>query len=323
MNNPLITVIVPVYRVQQYLERCVKSICEQTYQNLEIILVDDGSPDQCGEMCDELAKKDCRIRVIHKKNGGLSDARNAGLDVMMGEYVGFVDSDDWVCPQMYETLYKRMIEQQAEISCCGIDRCTDDGHQSYFNPDVTETFTLDRVEALKELTRNQKITNSLCDKLYRSKIFENLRMTKGILFEDFQVQPHCIAQAKKVTYTANPLYCYYLSPQSILRGNYSIRQYDCIRISRQCIQFYKQNFPECVEYAQAEHISLLLNTIFRSTGISEWNELRTQLIQELKSPLPKEAVNKLTKNNKIKLRLCRFNTPLYIKLMKLYYRHEA
>jgi Glycosyltransferases involved in cell wall biogenesis len=323
MSDPLITVIVPVYKVEKYLKRCVDSICMQTYRNLEIILVDDGSPDRCGELCDEFAEKDNRIRVIHKENGGLSDARNAGLDVMTGEYVGFVDSDDWICPQMYETLYRRLIEKQAQISCCGIDRCTDDGHQSYFNPNVAEAFTLNRVDALKELTRNQRITNSVCDKLYRSDLFDKLRMTTGILFEDFQVQPHCIAQAERVTYTAEPLYCYYLSPQSILRGNYSIRQYDSIRISRECIGFYQKNFAECVPYAQAEHISLVLDMIYRSTGKPEWKELRKELIREMRRPLLRAAVQKLEKKNKMKLWVLRLNTFLYTKVMTMYYMHSA
>ena len=134
MNKPLISVIVPVYKVEKYLERCVKSICAQTYQNLEIVLVDDGSPDQCGEMCDMFAKQDSRIRVVHKENGGLSDARNAGLDVMTGDYVGFVDSDDWIEPDMYQVLYERLIKEKAEISCCGMKRCTDLGVHSYLNP---------------------------------------------------------------------------------------------------------------------------------------------------------------------------------------------
>ncbi|HCI64916.1 MAG TPA: glycosyl transferase, partial [Clostridiales bacterium] len=102
--NPLISVIVPVYRVEAFLPRCLDSIRGQTYKNLEIILVDDGSPDNCGKICDEYAEMDSRIRVIHKKNGGLSSARNAGLDVAVGDYIGFVDSDDWIAPEMYETL---------------------------------------------------------------------------------------------------------------------------------------------------------------------------------------------------------------------------
>ena len=108
-SNPKISVIVPVYKVEKYLDKCVESIVNQTYKNLEIILVDDGSPDNCPAMCDEWAEKDERIRVIHKENGGLADARNAGMDIATGDYIGFVDSDDWIEPNMYEVLLKNAL----------------------------------------------------------------------------------------------------------------------------------------------------------------------------------------------------------------------
>ena len=118
-TSPLISIIVPVYDVEPYLRKCIDSILIQSYRDLEIILVDDGSPDNCGAICDEYAEKDKRIKVIHKKNGGLSDARNAGLDIATGEYIGFVDSDDWVMPDMYEYLYKAVKEYDADMSVCG------------------------------------------------------------------------------------------------------------------------------------------------------------------------------------------------------------
>ena len=116
--NPLISVIVPVYKAEKYLDKCVQSIVNQTYKNLEIILVDDGSPDNCPEMCDEWAKKDSRIKVIHKENGGVSSARNAGLDNSFGDYIGFVDSDDFIENDFYECLYDNLVENGADISFC-------------------------------------------------------------------------------------------------------------------------------------------------------------------------------------------------------------
>ena len=139
MNDPLISVLVPVYKTEAYLTRCVSSICNQTYKNLEIILVDDGSPDRSGEVCDALAREDRRIRVIHKENGGLASARNAGIDAMTGEYAAFVDSDDYILPEMIRTLYDLCIRHQAQIACCGIERVTDRGHVNYFN-EKTEDF---------------------------------------------------------------------------------------------------------------------------------------------------------------------------------------
>ena len=122
MNNELISIIVPVYKVEKYLEKCVKSILKQTYTNLEIILVDDGSPDNSGKMCDELAKVDDRIKVYHKKNGGLSDARNYGVERANGEYIGFVDSDDYIHECMYEKLYEAIKKSGTLIVECGVTR---------------------------------------------------------------------------------------------------------------------------------------------------------------------------------------------------------
>lgn len=159
MSNPLISVIVPVYKAEPYLQRCVDSIRNQTYSNLEIILVDDGSPDRCGEMCDAFAKEDKRIRVFHKENGGQSSARNLGLNNMTGTYVGFVDSDDWIEPDMYEHLHDILVTHNAQISCCGTQIIHRNGHISYFNsayPDDTLLCTYTTEQALDALLLNQK-----------------------------------------------------------------------------------------------------------------------------------------------------------------------
>ena len=122
----LISIVVPVYKVEPYLDKCVSSIVNQTYKNLEIILVDDGSPDNCPVMCDAWAEKDNRIRVIHKPNGGLSDARNAGMSAATGELIAFVDSDDWIAPDMYEKLYHRLTEDGSDIAACGVQMVWED-----------------------------------------------------------------------------------------------------------------------------------------------------------------------------------------------------
>ena len=165
---PKISIIVPVYNVEQYLAECIESIRNQSLTDIEIILVDDGSPDNSGAICDDYARKDDRIRVIHKKNGGLSSARNAGLEVAIGEYIGFVDSDDWVDGEMYEVLYKNAVENQAEIAACNIAKMGLDGQFENFdigNKDILFT----RAEGMEELIRNQKLTFSSCNKIYKRK----------------------------------------------------------------------------------------------------------------------------------------------------------
>ena len=123
MKRKLISIIIPVYKTEQYLKRCVDSVLNQTYQELECILVDDGSPDEAGKICDEYKKKDARIKVIHKENGGLSSARNAGLDIAKGDYIGFVDSDDFIHPQMYEMLVDVLEKTESGMSCCESTSC--------------------------------------------------------------------------------------------------------------------------------------------------------------------------------------------------------
>lgn len=194
-----ISVIVPVYKVEEYLERCVSSLCHQTYKNLEIILVDDGSPDNSGKMCDELAKKDARIKVIHKKNGGLSDARNEGIEKSTGEYIAFVDSDDWYDPNMLEILYNLCEKNQAEIAECS--------YRSIYKDSVLAETTCSG--SVMKFTPVQAIESNLdwkyCkpvawNKLYRRNIIGDIRYPVGKLHEDeFTTHLYYLA-AKRIMY---------------------------------------------------------------------------------------------------------------------------
>ena len=147
---PLISVIVPIYNVEKYLDRCVDSIINQTYKNLEIILVDDGSPDNCPQMCDDYAKKDSRIKVVHKENGGLSDARNVGMEVATGEYVSFIDSDDYISLDFYETLLETIVDNDSDIVECGVVKFYEDNSFDKYSDDlkVTNYDTVDGLEGL-------------------------------------------------------------------------------------------------------------------------------------------------------------------------------
>ncbi len=318
--KPLISVIVPVYKVEEYLKRCVDSIRNQTYKNLEIILVDDGSPDSCGTLCDTFALEDSRIKVIHKQNGGLSSARNAGLDKATGEYIGFVDSDDCIQPQMYDILYDRMVEKGAEISCGGIGRYRDGKLISCFNPNTAEEFTLTADEALKELLYNNKITNSMWDKLYKAEIFETIRMKEGALYEDMQLQYLCLSKAKRVTYISTPFYCYTLSANSILRGNFSIKHYDCIIGQTERLEFYKKNYPDLVPLANVSYLEQCLIVIFNSRKNSEWDQKRKELINAVCSPIDQNTAALMPKKSKIKRVLLKISPAFYYAFMNIYNR---
>ena len=170
MQELLISVIVPVYKVEKYLNRCVNSIINQIYKNLEIILIDDGSPDKCPYICDEWSKRDSRIKVLHKQNGGLSDARNAGLKIATGEFIGFVDSDDWIAPEMYERLLTAIIKDQSDIAECNVKMVWKNNLQSKMLLQQNNC-VLKRDEAQLELLNESKLKQPVWNKLYKGNTF--------------------------------------------------------------------------------------------------------------------------------------------------------
>lgn len=220
---PTISVIIPVYNVEKYIKKCVDSVLCQTYTELEIFLVDDGSPDACPAICDEYAAKDSRVKVIHKPNGGLSDARNAALDVMTGQYVTFVDSDDYLAPDAIETLYAALIKTDADIAVGNMKGVTEDGEISDFYTPAAEETGLTGEEILSTL--NQPCAQN---RLYKKDIFAELRYPKGRLYEDVFIYHGILAQTKKIVLTGTTVYYYLIRGGSIMHGEYNIRFTDII-----------------------------------------------------------------------------------------------
>lgn len=186
MDN-LISVIIPVYNIKEYLPRCVESVCAQTYKNLEILLVDDGSTDGTGALCDELAKKDTRIRVFHKENGGSSTARNLGIENARGEYLGFVDSDDYISPDMYELLYRALLTGGVSIAQIGRDEIDAEGNilENICEPPTSET-CIKSEDFMRELLMHRGDC-SFCTKLVKKELFEKDKFPIGVLNEDFHL----------------------------------------------------------------------------------------------------------------------------------------
>jgi len=219
MENPKISVIVPVYKVEPYLRKCLDSIVNQTYCNLEIILVDDGSPDNCGAICDEYAARDQRITVIHKENGGVSSARNAGLAAASGGWIGWVDPDDWVEPDMFEYLLGGAVTYGADIAVCG--RCVEEATGNAVRTWDVER-GMDRETALGELLRNDVMQNFLWDKLWKRELLENIRFPEGRTYEDVAVMHRLFEQARCVACLPQVKYHYVQRKDSIV-GNASIK----------------------------------------------------------------------------------------------------
>ncbi len=203
--EPKISIIVPVYKVEPYLRKCLDSIVNQTYRNLQIILVDDGSPDNCGKICDEYAARDRRIEVIHQANGGVSAARNAGLKLADGDYIGWVDSDDWIEPGMYEYLLENALKYGADIAVCGrFERYKDKSVQRGWS----KVEVLNREQALKMLLENDCMQNSLCDKLWKRDLFEAVCFPIGRTYEDMAVMHKLFVKAQWIVCLPDGMYNY-------------------------------------------------------------------------------------------------------------------
>lgn len=211
--QPLVTVIVPVYKVENYLGRCVRSIINQTYTNLEIYLVDDGSPDRCPSMCDEFAKQDSRVRVIHKKNGGLSSARNAGIDASKGEYIIFVDSDDYIEADFIEAMIICAVSGKFDIVICGINKIV----EGKIIPDAQENGIRDYSgkEALAALLKDEYITSHSCNKLFTKEVIGSNCYPEGRAYEDLAAMPYIFLGANRVMKIDRKLYNYCIREDSI------------------------------------------------------------------------------------------------------------
>lgn len=237
----MISVIIPIYKVEQYLDRCVKSIVHQTYPELEIILVDDGSPDSCPMICDQWAKKDKRIKVIHKQNGGLSDARNAGMKAATGDYIAFVDSDDWVSHSYIELLYKALKEQNADIAACDVQITSSFQEQGDLQKHVpVYAYTAER--ALETVLQGQIFRAIACNKLYKREQLVKYQFPVGKYHEDEFFTYKVIAQASKLVFVDEKLYFYFQREGSIM-NSVSSKHLDALEAYTERLAFLKNCYP--------------------------------------------------------------------------------
>lgn len=235
---PKISIIIPVYNVEPFLGKCLDHIVAQTFQDYEVLLVNDGSTDNSQLICREYAQKDRRFTVINKKNGGLSSARNAGLDAAKGEYIGFVDSDDYIASDMYELLYKNIIKYDADISICSFYVVFADGHISH-NKNSNICRYMNNEEAVKTLLTAEHFENFVWDKLYKRGLFDNIRFPENELFEDIAVMYKLLDCSKTVIYESKPKYYYVQRPGSILNSGFSIKKMQFIEQYKKIISFSK------------------------------------------------------------------------------------
>ena len=248
MKNPAISVIIPVYNVSEYLERCVNSVSCQTFSDIEIILVDDGSTDDSGAVCDRLAKSDNRISVIHKQNGGLSDARNVGCSAATGEYVAFIDSDDFISEDMLSKLYLLATENNAEIAVCGICDC----YKERMTPQYKEitSFVTSGKEALRLTLEGNKMPGSVCSKLIKRSVAEKLSFRVGKTYEDAFYTPDLFMSVDTVAVTTESLYNYWHRSDSITTVPFSQKAMHAIEAYEYTFERIKDRYPEFIEVAK-------------------------------------------------------------------------
>ena len=238
----LISIIVPIYKVEPYLNKCVQSIVDQAYRDLEIILVDDGSPDNCPAICDAWAAKDSRIKVIHKENGGLSDARNAGLAIAKGDYVAFVDSDDYIEPAFIADLYDALSRTGSDIAECGVSYVDETGVVLKHRP-VSPEKELDRMGALRQLVLEDGVYQTVWNKLYRREMIDGIPFEKGKYHEDDFWTYQVFDRMEKLVLVDKPLYNYLQRGGSIIGVGYNLKRLDGLE-ARVLRMQYLQKYDE-------------------------------------------------------------------------------
>lgn len=280
-----ISIIVPVYNVQDLLPRCLDSICAQTLRDLEIILVDDGATDASGRICDEYALRDPRIRVVHQANAGLAGARNAGLELASGDYVGFVDSDDRIAPDMYEILLDCITRYDADIALCGRYLETEAGEtQSMW--EAPEPMVFDSHEAVRRLLRSDGMDAAAWDKLYRRELFGQLRYPLKYVSEDIPVTYRLLCRAKRIVHCGKPLYYYLQRAGSLSHAAFSEKTLGLHFFHKEVGLQAGQDFPDLKQEGNFYFYRGMLVPLFRHSASGKKDPLSDQLYEDTRKNLP-------------------------------------
>ena len=258
--EPLVSVIIPIYRVEEYMDKCISSVIQQTYSNLEIVLVDDGSPDRCPQICDDYAAKDARIKVIHKKNGGLSDARNAGIDVAKGDYITFIDGDDYVSQTYVEYLFG-LFDYSNDCNVTACNHFVVRKGKATPNFDTKEVLVLNRFEVFESVLYHEKIDVTSCGKLYKREVFNNLRFPKGRIYEDTYIFGSIVEQSPEIVCGPVAQYYYFQRERSIVNSGFNeskLEFIDSVNILTQKAEEYDPSLHEaCIRRKTHSYLSVL------------------------------------------------------------------
>ena len=282
MAQPLISIIVPCYNVEQYLPKCVDSIINQTYKNLEVWLVDDGSPDRCGEMCDEYAKKDSRVKVIHKENGGLSDARNVAIDVAAGEYIIFIDSDDRVTLDHVETLYNLVVKYEVDLAAAQFKE-EQEGFSIELDKDAPKENKLGMEDAIETMFYQDKFETSAWGKIYKRSLFgSDIRYPKGKLYEDLPTTFKLIEKAGDIAVTSKQTTYYLIRNSSIQGETFSERKNAILEVGDQLFEHFKPTNKKLYNAVCCRMLSAYFNIFFQMERGNKWESVYWNRITNLR-----------------------------------------
>lgn len=279
MKNDLISIIIPVYKVEKYLEKCIESVLKQTYTNLQIILVDDGSPDNCGKICDEYAKRDSRIDVIHKVNGGLSEARNVGISKAKGRYIGFVDSDDYIKENMYEILLNLIKKYDADVSICNLYDVID-GNE-YIRNKENGIREYSRLDILKEVLLDKNIQSYAWNKLYKKELFDEVKYPIGKKYEDIGTTFYVFEKCNKIVVTSEPEYYYLKRSDSLVNNVTESTVFDYMELILQRYLYINDNIKELKQYNDYYLVRTLLTANNDIKELKQIEEKTKQKYNEL------------------------------------------
>lgn len=265
--KPTISIIVPVYNVEAHLRACLDSILAQTFSNFEVLLINDGSTDNSGMICDEYSERDDRVKVIHKNNGGVSSARNAGTKSACGDFIAFVDGDDWLDPDIYSKLYQLCIETNSDISICRLGRQIN-GQLTHPKEQNEYLQEMDNVEALRQLFRGVLYRFSLCNKLFKKSCFQNILFPEGRIHEDLSTTYKLFANSTKAVYTNYVGYIYVKRENSILTKRFNEKRLDAFIGWEEILTFMNKRYPQlsqevtnCFAYSCVDNVFYTLNQI--------------------------------------------------------------
>lgn len=299
-KNGLVSVIVPIYNVEKYLKRCVDSILDQTYTKLEIILVDDGSTDQSGFMCDIYTQNDSRIRVLHKENGGLSDARNAGLEIANGEYVYFIDSDDFVTDDAVKYLYDSLLSYNADIATHGyVIHYSEDSNINIHELKGNEQLALTNEDALEHLLYEKQVTPSACMKLYRRQLFDTgIRFPAGKNCEDLATTYKLFSKARRIVLNTAPKYFYYQRLGSLTQSDFNDSSMDGFYATKDQLDYINKFHPALTKAAQYRLFTEAIYVIMKVPPIkSQYKNYRKELYKAIGKYKGDVVVNRAAKGS--------------------------